>query len=136
MVSYLKSASPPRWVPDNARVSYNTPIFRGKGSGTPAVTLLKDAVTEGFTATYDLAKRKWTLVGTSGQKVSVQKGGAVPPGTTWELALGTKVKVVITQGRVAFANGDKFIFSIFKTSAPKGKKNEIGLGSFDVKKGP
>jgi hypothetical protein len=122
-------------VPDSTNPSYNTPVFAGTGNGTISVTLLDDAVTEGFTATYDLANLKWTLTGTSGDSANDSKASA-PPGTKWTITIGTKIKVEITQGATAFANGDSFVFSVFKSSATGGKKNEITPGEISATDGP
>ena len=70
------------------------------GNGTIAVTLLANAVTEGFTAEYDEPSKKWTLTGTSSDSDDDTQDPA-PQGTQWTLTIGTKVQVVITQGIVA-----------------------------------
>jgi hypothetical protein len=137
LLYYVKRDASGNLVEDNTNPSYNTPVFTGTGNGAIAVTLLANAVTEGFTATYDLANLKWTLSGTSSDSVSDQKGSA-PQGTQWTLTIANKITVVITQGSTAFANGDKFVFSVFKSTATAtgGKRNEIGLGYVDVTDGP
>jgi hypothetical protein len=135
MLCYFKRDSSGKWIEDNTNPSYNTPVFTGIGNGTIDVTLLANAVTEGFTATYDLANLKWTLTGTSGGSTSKKVKNA-PVGTQWKLKIGNKIEVVITQVSTAFANGDKFVFSVFKSDATDGKKNEMGLGYVDVTDGP
>ncbi len=90
---------------------------------------------EGFPATYDLADLKWTLDGTSSTPVSDDKQSALQ-GTQWTLTVSNKITVVITQGATFFADGDEFQFSVFKSTATGGKKNEIDEGYIDVTDGP
>ncbi|MCH7995819.1 MAG: hypothetical protein IIB57_15435 [Planctomycetes bacterium] len=135
LLSYLKLDGSDNLIPDNTNPSYNAPVFSGAGSGTIAVTLLANAVREGFTAAYDLATLKWTLTGTSGDSGNDVQDPA-PVGTKWTITLGTKIKVEITQKATAFANGDNFVFSVFKSSATGGKKNEIAEGEISATDGP
>ena len=60
----------------------------------------------------------------------------VPVGTKWTITVGTKVKVEITQGAEAFTDKDKFLFSVFKSSATGGKITEIKEGQIDATDGP
>ncbi len=135
LIHYLKRDSSGKWVEDNANPSYNTPVFSGTGNGTINVTLLANAITEGFTATYSLADLKWTLDGTSSDPVTDTQDPA-PEDTEWTLTVAGKITVVITQGATAFANGDEFKFSVFKSTATGGKENEIDEGYIDVTDGP
>ncbi|MEO5368146.1 MAG: hypothetical protein H7831_17700, partial [Magnetococcus sp. WYHC-3] len=141
LLSYLKRDINGLCVKDADAISYCDPQLQWGGGitsdGTMVVSLLADAVTEGFNAVYDAANQKWTLTGTSGTPpVSVQKVGAIPAGTTWIITIGTKISVTITQGATAFGNGDSFTFSVFKTSASSGKKLEIKTGPINVTDGP
>jgi hypothetical protein len=122
--------------PDTDATAYSAPVFSGTGNGTCAITLLTNANTEGFAATYDLANEKWTLSGTGGASVSDQKTGGVPLGTMWTNTIGTTISVLVTQGSTAFADGDTFVFSVFKTTATGGKVNETDSGAYDVTDGP
>jgi len=137
-VRYLKRNEQGVLVEDNDEVSNCAPKFEGTGNGQIDVALLAEAETEGFTATYSTSgnSKKWTLTGTSGGSVVDEKTGDVPQGTVWTLALGTKVRVTITQGSTAYANGDRYRFSVFKTTSTGGKKNETDEGALDVTDGP
>ncbi len=90
-----------------------------------------DDIEGGTNAFYSLADLKWTLDGTSSDPVSDQKQSA-PQGTQWTLTVAGKITVVITQGSTAFANGDEFKFSVFKSTVAAGKQNEIDEGYIDV----
>ena len=136
MVYYLKRNALAKLEEDNAATSFCAPVFKGRGNGPCAISLLADAGTEGFTATYDEPKKKWTLTGTIAGHRAEDTQDPAPAGTQWTLTIGAKVKVVITQGATAFRTGDSFKFSVFKTSAPGGKKNETNTGFFDVTAGP
>lgn len=92
-------------------------------------------MTEGFTAEYDLANLKWTLTGTSGDSEFDAKAAA-PVNTKWNITIGTKIKVQITQHPIFFKDKDKFVFSVFKTSAVGGKTNEIAEGAISAADGP
>lgn len=135
LLSYWKRDSSGNWEEDNSNPSYNSPVFTGTGNGTIAVTLLANAVTEGFTAEYDEANWRWTLTGTSGDSGSDEWENPSME-NQWSITLGSKIKVVITQGSTAFEDGDKFVFSVFKSSAAGGKKNEIAEGLINVADGP
>lgn len=136
LVYYLKQGPGGKLVVDSTNPSASFPEFRGAGNGTCTVQLLQNAVSEGFTATYNAATLTWTLEGTSGAGVSVPKTSA-PPGTEWRLEITDKIVVTIVQGSVPFGNapnGDpaRFQFSVFKTAAPDGKRNEINTGSIQI----
>jgi hypothetical protein len=90
---------------------------------------------EGYTAEYDEPTKKWTLTGTGGGSDDDTQN-PVPQGTKWTLTIGTDIEIEITQGATAFADGDKFEFSVFKSAASGGKQNEIDTGSVDVTDGP
>jgi hypothetical protein len=135
LLCYLRNGAEGRLVVDDANPSHSQPTFSGVGNGTVSVTLLAEAATQGFSATYDAATFKWTLTGTSGNSISDEKAEA-PPGATWTLTIPETVTVQITQGTVAFGVGDQWLFSAFKSSAPDGKQNVIGLGYKDVREGP
>lgn len=139
VVSYLKRGANGRFIEDNATASttFNTPVMKGTGNGTAAVTLLTNASTSGYTATYALVNPgqanqtgTWTLTDTSEGTVSVAKLGAIPAGTTWTLTIPNEITLVMTQGTTAFADGDSSVFSSFKTGTPLGRVNEIALGSY------
>jgi len=110
----------------------------GSGNGTIAVTLLANADTEGYTAEYDEPTKTWTLTADVGAGSDTDTQNPAPAGTKWTLTIGTEVQVEITQGATAFADGDKFEFSVFKSTAESTgyKKNETATGSFDVMDGP
>jgi hypothetical protein len=137
-VYYLKRDGSGEWVEDNISPSYNTPVFTGTGDGTIAVTLLANADTEGYTAEYDEPTKTWTLTADVGTGSDTDTQNPAPQGTKWTLTIGTEVQVEITQGATAFADGDKFEFSVFKSGASSTgyKKNETATGSFDVTDGP
>ena len=137
-VRYLKRDGQGVLVEDNSAVSSCAPKLEGTGNGQIDVALLAGADTEGFTATYSISgnSKKWTLTGTSGGSVVDEKTGDVPQGTVWILTLGTKVRVTITQGSTAYATGAEYKFSVFKTTASGGKKNETAEGSLGVTDGP
>lgn len=135
LLNYLKRGADGKWTNDGTATANSAPIRAGTGNGSMAVTLLADAVTEGFAATYEAANKKWTLLGTSGDTANATQA-AVPAGTVWSITIGTKVKVDITQEATAFDNGDTFTFSVFKTSATGGKVNEIAVGSINITTGP
>jgi len=135
-IDYLRLSRTGNWVPDTAARSASQPLFVSTGTGGARVTTLATAVTEGFTATYDAANQRWTLRGTSGASTTATRAGALPRGTQWTLTLGTKVRLRITQGRTAFANGDTIRFSTFRSTARRGKRNIIGLGAIDPTSGP
>jgi len=136
-VTYLKRSGAGTMVHDTTQATASAPIFTGTGNGTAQATLAAHAVSEGYTATYDLANKRWTLTATCGLSVSDSKTGAVPAGTTWTVDLAVLgAKVVITQGATAFAHGDKFEFSVFRTGDPLGKRNEIAPGACTVTGNP
>ncbi len=136
LLDYLRINAASQWEPDTMNPSHAAPIRSGTGNGPIAIGLLADAETEGFTAIYTAATQTWTLNGTGGGSVNDMVAGPVPQGTTWTLTMGTKVQVTITQGATAFADGDQFMFDIFKTTAGGGKQNEIAPGPIDVLDGP
>ncbi|MBI4833338.1 MAG: fibronectin type III domain-containing protein [Planctomycetes bacterium] len=112
---------------DTAPTTCSVPIKTGTGNGTFSTALSTNAVTEGFAATYDATNQKWTLTGTNSQPVSASLANGI-----WTLTVQNKITVTITQGTTAFANGDRFTFSVFKTSAPDGKGYDLGFGPIDV----
>jgi hypothetical protein len=124
-VVYLKRTANETMDWDTTGTTADDPSFIGVGAqGTVSVSPLANAVTEGFTATFNNGTNKWTLTGTSGDTTT-----AALVGGQWTLTIGTKVTVVITPPAMGnFDNGVKYIFSSFKTGSSK--KNEIALGSF------
>jgi hypothetical protein len=132
-VYYLKRGADGILNEDPDDVSACSPRRIGGGNGVAAVAVDVAAVTEGFTATYNLANRRWTLTGTGGNMVNDAVAGAVPAGTIWMLSLAGRVTVTITQGAAAFANGDRFEFSVFRTGNVGGKRNQIGAGPFNAR---
>jgi hypothetical protein len=135
-IDYLRLSRTGNWVQDTAARSASEPIHSATGSGGARVTTLATAVTEGFTAVYSARLQRWTIRGTSGDSTTATRAGALPRGTQWTLTLGTKVRLRITQGRTAFANGDTIRFSTFRSTARLGKRNIIGLGAIDPTSGP
>ncbi|MBL9148862.1 MAG: hypothetical protein JNM94_09240 [Phycisphaerae bacterium] len=111
---------------------WSTPFQVGAGSGSCVAKLLANAKTEGFTAIYDLAARRWTLIGTSGDPAATDAKAQVPAGTQWTLTYGTKVQVTITQGATPFADGTTFDFSIFTASSAAGKTGEVAEGATTI----
>ena len=131
-VYYLVRGFDQNFTEDTKNPSNSNEIRSGAGNGEiNELELLANAITEGFTATYDGDLEKWTLVGTSGDSVTASLSGS-----KWTLNLGTKVKVVIEQKATPFETGDKFVFSVFKSSAPGGKQITTGLGQIDPFVGP
>ena len=59
-IDYLRLSRTGNWVPDTAARSASQPLFTSTGSGGARATTLANAVTEGFTATYDAANQRWT----------------------------------------------------------------------------
>jgi hypothetical protein len=108
----------------------------GAGNGTINVAVQGEAVTDGFTAVYDVANRKWTLLTASGLSVSEAKPEPVPEGTTWTLTLPGRASVTITQKDIPFADGHTFRFSVFKSLATGGKQNAIDVGPLNASDGP
>jgi len=132
-VVYLKRGPGKRMVEDKDATSASEPVLTGPGDGTATIALMGGAVTEGFTATYELKTGKWTLTGTSGDSVSVAQP-KVPAGTMWVLTIPKKITLTITQGKTAFPDKVHFDFSVFKTA--DAKLNETAEGELDVSKGP
>jgi hypothetical protein len=132
-VYYCVRDSAGKWAADSNATSSSASVRTATGTGTvDSVALGPQAVTEGFTATYDQPNKKWTLTGTSGDS-----NFAVDPNEdTWTISIDkngqNKISVVIKKGGVAFATGDKFEFSVFKTSDARGKVNETGPGAFNL----
>jgi len=93
------------------------------------VTLVSDLDTEGYTAEYDEPTKTWTLTADLGAGSDTDTQNPAPAGTKWTLTIGTEVQVEITQGSTAFADGDEFKFSVFKSSE---KENEIDTGSINI----
>ena len=100
------------------------------------MTLLANADKEGYTDEYDEPTKTWTLTADVGAGSDTDTQDPAPQSTQWTLTIGTEVTVVITQGATAFADGDKFEFSVFKSTATNGKLNQINTGSIDVTDGP
>jgi len=137
---YVKRNLSNLFEPDSAPVSFNGPFREGQGNGSMTVELLEDADTGIYTAFYNeigADEKRWTLVGTGGISNNSVFGDA-PEGTQWTITIDSTVRVVITQGSVPFgvAQASGFIFAIFKTKNPQGKRNEIGLGSINVEQNP
>ena len=76
------------------------------------------------------------LARTSGVRASGTPGLRARPRPEGPLNVPGQVTVEITQGNTGFGNFDGFSFSVFKSTATGGKKNEIGLFFIDVKTGP
>jgi hypothetical protein len=136
LISYLRSQGG-KWVQDASNPSACDPVYFGAmANGTMTVTLLADAVTEGFKAKYDKNNLKWTLEGTSNDPPVSAQVASAPQGTTWTITFGTKVRVVITQGATEFENDDLFAFSVFKSTVADAKQVKVGVGSINVTVGP
>jgi hypothetical protein len=135
---YLVRDSSGQWVEDNTNPSYNAPVFTGTGDGTIGVTLLGNADTEGYTAEYDEPTKTWTLTADVDADSDTDTQNPAPQGTKWTLTIVTDIELEITQGATAFADGDKFDFSVFKSAASSTgyKKNEVATGYLDVTDGP
>jgi len=135
-VDYLRRDATGRWTADTSGKIPAASAARGNagniGNGGVVIKVLTKAVNEGFTLSYALPAREWTLTGTSGdtEKVAV---AAAPAGTQWAIKLGDKVKVTLTQGATAFETGDKFTFSMFVAKSAAGKVHVVSLGSTAVK---
>ena len=122
---------------DNQAVSYSSPMptIDPDANGTVDITLLANAVTEGFRLDYTKADKKWTLDGTDSTPVVDEKDEA-PAGTEWTMTVPGRITVKITQGTNEYEDTDKYKFSVFKSSATGGKKNDIGADPIDVFDGP
>lgn len=133
-VDYLVRDASNRRVTDNSgkNPAASPPVRNGGGNGVATTKILAGAVTEGFTATYNLANLRWTLTGTSGDPAVNVAVGAAPAGTQWKLKFGNKVEVTITQGATAFANGATFRFSIYTAMSGAGKIGEVAEGSATI----
>jgi hypothetical protein len=129
LLNYTKWGSGGKLVIDSSSPSYSLPVFSGTGNGTIAVTLLAGAHTEGYTAEYDEPTKTWTLVADVSWDSDTDTQNPAPAGTKWTMTIGTEVQVEITQGSTAFADGDEFKFSVFKSSH---KENEIDTGSINI----
>jgi len=123
-VYYLKRSPNDTWVEDNAASSYSEPIGAlAKANGTCAVVAPAGAVTEGYTATY--ANNTWTVVSKANGQQAVANNNP-PGGRVWPINFPApaSVQITITENAApgAFANGDQFKFSVFKSaySAPIG----------------
>jgi len=79
---------------------------------------------------------KRTLTADSTGDSAADEVDAALPGTTWTITLGTKVRVVITQGATAFETGDEFLFCVFKSTAVNGKQNDANIELIDAGDGP
>lgn len=129
---YLRWGAGANWEYDSDRASASRINRRTTGSGAVSLRLGANPVTEGFTATYDGTTNKWKLVGTSGNPAVEEAAVAVMGKDRWTLKFGDKVTVTITAGTTAFANGDTFSFSIFRSEAEK-KEGFIQEGEINVK---
>lgn len=120
-----------KWREDDADTTYSSPLRTTEGNGRIDITLGKDAITEGFKASYGdaFSRRIWLLTGTK-SGLPVSDSDYVPDGY-WKLAFPNTITVEIWQGMILFADDDRFNFSIFRKYR---KENKIGLGFFDVTK--
>lgn len=89
------------WTADNDATSSSSPVPTAVGNGfVNAVNLGPQAVTEGFTATYDQPSKTWTLTGTSGDNTTATD----PAEDTWTLTIvkagQNKITVVIKKGGI------------------------------------
>jgi hypothetical protein len=136
-VYYLKRGSDGKYVEDNDDTSFNVPVFAGGTErGSIKVTLLANAETKGYIATYDATNNKWTLV-QKPDNTSVSDVKAPGDGVKWTLAIGTKIKVEITQkGGTEYADGATYTFSVFKTGDANGKQNDTDVGPYTVTGNP
>ena len=122
----------------NPSVSFAVPAQGNTGNGTCEGTANADnAVTEGWTVVYNAGTDTWAVTST-------------PPGSTGTLTKtdathwtgnasnggNVRISITVTAGGTAFANGDTFKFSTFKSTASGGKKYEIETGPCTVTDGP
>jgi hypothetical protein len=132
-VDYLVRDAAGLWTPDTRAVSASTPVRTGGGNGTATVTVLSQALTEGFVATYNRSQKTWTVDGTSSAPVSVAVAGSAPAGTRWRLIVPGRIQLDITQGTSSFDNGAQFSFSVFNSA---NKSNVNATGVIDPAAGP
>ena len=112
-----------------------------KDKGTLAVSVnATNAVTEGWSVTYEAGNDRWVVGGDAGGVgvLTKQQDGSWQGSATAGMAGPTRLTLTVTHtaGKENFDDGDEFKLSTFKSTAAGGKENKIGPGSFDVTGGP
>ncbi|MBY0523364.1 MAG: putative Ig domain-containing protein [Gemmataceae bacterium] len=128
-------------------IAASTPQFSGKGAEwkvtTPSLkdkSLSEKSDTAGWEATYDAGNDQWSLAMRTwkGGDTEVKNFGPFKKGgdNTWTLTATENkdvlVTFIITPGKTAFAAGDRFTFSTFRSDDQKGSKNEIEVALIDI----
>lgn len=108
----------------------STNTGNGTCTGTPDPA---KGVTEGWKVTYVAASDTWQVDGTDGITGTLARVGGIWTGDA-KKGQDTRIHIEIQPGNTAFADGDVFMFSTFKTAVTK--VNEIKTGSIDWKVGP
>jgi hypothetical protein len=126
------------YVQDNANpsASFAIPADANTGSGTCVGTPnAANAVTEGWTVVYNAGTDTWAVTGSDGSGGTLTKAGNTWTGNASKGG-NVRISITVTAGGTAFANGDTFKFSTFKSTASDGKKYEIETGPCTVTDGP
>ena len=127
------------YVQDNANpsASFAIPADANTGNGTCVGTPDADnAVTEGWTVVYNnVGTDSWAVTGSDGTSGTLSKAGNTWTGTA-SLGGNVRISITVTAGGTAFATGDTFKFSTFKSTASDGKKFEIETGPCTITDGP
>jgi len=126
------------YVQDNANpsASFAVPADANTGNGTCESTPNADnAVTEGWTVVYNAGADSWAVTGSDGTSGTLSKAGNTWTGTA-SLGGNVRISITVTAGGTAFATGDTFKFSTFKSTATDGKKFEIETGPCTITDGP
>jgi hypothetical protein len=124
------------FVQDNANpsASFAVPAQGNTGNGTCVGTAnAANAVTEGWTVVYNAGTDTCVVTGSDGSTGTLTKAGNTWTGTASKGG-NVRITITVTAGGTAFANGDTFTFSTFKSGTDK--KYEIETGPCTITDGP
>lgn len=134
-VLYTKSGVGNILMPDDQNISYSNPVKNSTGGaiggGSCVVELLTNPQTDGYTIVYNQGTNKWTLTSLSNVNIVSPPPSGSP--LKWVIEDPGRVKVTITNASPVFYTGNKFLFSVFRSST--GKLNETAESSYPVENG-
>ena len=125
------------YVQDNANpsASFAIPADANTGNGTCVGTPnAANAVTEGWTVVYNAGTDTWAVTGSDGSASTLTKTDATHWMGVASKGGNSRISITVTAGGTAFANGDTFKFSTFKSGTDK--KCEIETGPCSITDGP